>query len=467
MDKREFLPIFKDFQDSPIEAGTPEADLAIWNAATLLDANYNLDILSVIKLRGRDLNAALRSRVPDHFCLYPFTNFQLDPDGRARPCCKYKVGDATWQEYVPKLPEANIQELWEQPELTGLRAKFLRGEKPAGCKACWEEEAAGIPSMRLTRQSGGKQHPFATFFHHVPRQTPSTLDFKLSNLCNFKCRICTPFLSSQWIKEAKDLNIEDMGTHDSFTVNAKEKFSEDPNNKLILKTWAPNVKFLEFYGGEPLMQQEHDEILDIMHEYGNPLSMSLYYNTNSSICKEQFFKKWQLFGEVHINFSIDDIDQRFEYQRKNGKWKETVANVATYQLLSKKYNVNMHIKLYVTVSILNVFYLNEFFTAVQPWDVKITLNMVHYPHHYAIHILPKHVKDVIKEKLELITTGNLHQNSPSIQQIINFMYGAESNTELMKTFFEKTELHDTYRGESFSDTFPELYAILKGKKNEK
>ena len=458
MNKRKFIPINE----------ITESELRVWTIAKLLDMDYNLNLRDVINKYDSVENSEaeyteeLRKQIPDNFCLYPFTHFQLDPDGRARPCCKYKVGDADWQADVPKLPSVNIEQLWNQEEFKNLRADFLNNKKPAGCKACWNEEAAGIPSMRLTRENGGKQHPYATFFNHIPKVSPKTLDFKLSNLCNLKCRICTPFLSSQWIKEVKDLQIRDMGNLDSFTDNSKEKFLANPDNTLILKQWAPSIDFLEFYGGEPLMQQEHDRILDIMATHGNPSATSLYYNTNSSICKENFFELWKKFNQVIINFSIDDIGDRFEYQRKNAKWLETLANIAQYQQLSRQHGVNMEIRIYTTVGVLNVLYLKEFFDEIRKLGLKIVLNMVHYPHHYAITILPPNVKDIIKEKLEMIESSNmLHHTSPSIQNIINFMYGSEHSPDLLKMFFTKTNIHDEYRNESFAQTFPEMYELLK------
>jgi len=462
MDKKTFIPIFQNDDGK---------GSAVWFTSKLLDETYNLDLLSIItnspyygKAPGYEPNYTdtLRKQVPDNFCLYPFTHFQLDPDGRARPCCKYKVGDASWQADVPKLPNADIGELWDQPEFQNLRDQFLRNERPSGCKACWDEEAAGITSMRLTREQGGKEHPYATFFHHIPRLYPKTLDLKLSNLCNLKCRICTPFLSSQWIKEIKDLKITDMGSIESFTGNSKEKFSANPNNEEILKQWAPTIDFLEFYGGEPLMQQEHDKILKIMYDHGTPSSTGLYYNTNSSIFKESLFKIWQPFKEVIINFSIDDIGERFEYQRSNAKWNEALANIALYKEYSKKHSVNMKIRLYTTVGILNVLYLKEFFETVKQLDVEVTLNLVHYPHHYSIVNLPTPVKDVIRDKLKTIdTTGLLSTWSPGIDNIINFMYGNEYDPSLLTIFFKKTQMHDEYRKESFEATFPEMYMLIK------
>ena len=182
MDKKQFIPIY----DNDDGKGS-----FVWFTSKLLDETYNLDLLSIIKNSphygkepGDEPNytETLRKQVPDNLCLYPFTHFQLDPDGRARPCCKYKVGDPTWQQDVPKLPEVDIGDLWEQPEFQNLRDQFLRNERPSGCKACWDEEAAGIPSMRMTKEQGGKEHPYATFFHHIPRLYPKTLDLKLSNL---------------------------------------------------------------------------------------------------------------------------------------------------------------------------------------------------------------------------------------------------------------------------------------------
>jgi molybdenum cofactor biosynthesis enzyme MoaA len=462
MDKKNFIPIIENDDGKGSK---------VWYISKFLDENYGFDLISIIKqttptaerrVTGEEYTNIIRKQVPDNFCLYPFTHFQLDPDGRARPCCKYKVGDPTWQQDVPKLPDVDITELWEQQEFQDLRDKFLKNERPSWCKACWDEEGAGIKSMRLTKENGGKQHPHATFFHHIPNQYPATLDFKLSNLCNLKCRICTPFLSSQWIKEIKDLKIRDMGAVETFTKNSREKFIENPNNIEILKKWAPTVNHLEFYGGEPLMQQEHDSIIEIIYNHGNPSKTSLFYNTNSTIYKERLFEIWKPFQKVIINFSIDDIEQRFEYQRYNAKWSQTLEHIKLYQESAKKHNVNMELRIYVTVGILNVYYLKEFFEKFEVFGIPITLNLVHYPHHYAIINLPNAVKDKIKEKLLTIKNTNIiNSYSLKIENIINFMYNTDYKKELLNLFFTKTKQHDDYRKESFKDIFPEFYEILK------
>jgi hypothetical protein len=122
----------------------------------------------------------------------------------------------------------------------------------------------------------------------------------------------------------------------------------------------------------------------------------------------------------------------------------------------------MKLRLYVTIGILNVFYLKEFVETMKELGIELIFNMVHYPHHYSIVNLPTEVKDQIKEKLLAIDLTNLlSRESPGIENIINFMYGSEYNPQLLKLFFQKTKVHDDYRKESFKFTFPEFYSIIE------
>ena len=427
--------------------------------------------MSIIKILNKDYDlniesyryADLKKSVPTNFCLYPFIHLNIDPDGRGRPCCKYKVGDASWQQDVPKLSDVNIDDIWNQAELQELRSQFLKNEKPSGCKACWDEEEAGIPSMRKLYENGGHSHPEATFFSHIPRKSPKNLDLKLSNICNLKCRICTPFLSSQWIKEHKDLNISDANSLKIYTNNSKEKLSENIENFEILTEWARDINHLEFYGGEPLLQQEHDRVLDIIYQHGRPNITELFYNTNGTICEEKFFKIWKNFKEVTISLSVDDIGNRFEYQRKNAKWQEVKNNIDLFKTYKAQYGVNLHLQLYITVGIYNVFYLQEILEELKKFDLPVVFNMVHYPHHFSLVNLPNSVKPIIENVLQSIDTTSIRflDWSPTIDNLIRYMNDRNYDSIEFNKFWELTELHDTYRKESFKNTFPELYTLLK------
>ena len=85
------------------------------------------------------------------------------------------------------------------------------------------------------------------------------LDIRFSNLCNMKCRTCGSGYSSQW-------EIED----------AKEGFKfNDPKNEVDvsriqqdLYDQIPNLQRAYFAGGEPLITEDHYELLEEMIRQG-------------------------------------------------------------------------------------------------------------------------------------------------------------------------------------------------------
>jgi MoaA/NifB/PqqE/SkfB family radical SAM enzyme len=400
--------------------------------------------------------------IPDTFCMLPFARLQIDPDGRAKPCCKYKNGvapDLTDDNY---LPNKNLEELWHQSEFEQLREQFMRGEKPEGCKQCWSEEAAGIKSLRQIVENGGKRNARYNMFVKLPSQSPDHLDLKLSNLCNLKCRICTPFLSSQWIKEHKDLGLADTNVIKMYTANSKEKLFENPYNEDLLKQWAPRMTDVEFYGGEPLLQQEHSRVLEIVTTYGDKKQLRFFYNSNSTQFNPEFFKYWEGCEFVTINFSVDDIFKRFEYQRKNAVYTEIFQNLQLFIQHANAHNLNYEFNIYCTVGILNVLYLPEFFKEAEKFNLQVWLNLLHWPDHFSIKNLPIDVKKIIKEKLETINSSvKLNKDSISISNIIDFMMMNENDEKYINEFYKNIRLHDNYRKESFELIFPEMHELLK------
>jgi MoaA/NifB/PqqE/SkfB family radical SAM enzyme len=430
-----------------------------------IDEKYNWGISK--KLVGKSRPGELTDNdivdnIPDNFCVLPFSRLQIDPDGRAKPCCKYKNGVPPDLNDYTKLPNKNLDELWNQDEFVTLRDQFMKNERPEGCKVCWEEEASGMKSLRQVVQNGGKINPRYNLFVKVPSQSPDHLDLKLSNLCNLKCRICTPFLSSQWIKEHKDLNLADENVIKIYTDNSREKLFEDTYNEEILKQWAPNITDIEFYGGEPLMQQEHSKVLELITTHGTPERLRLFYNSNTTLFNAKFFEYWKKYSFVTINFSVDDIGDRFEYQRKNAVYAEVFKNLNLFVEHAEQHELKYEFNIYNTVGMLNVLYLPEFLKEAEKFNLQVWLNLVHYPDHFNIKNLPKEVKEIIKQKLETIDYSNIKFNNDSIsvKDIINFMMMNEADPSMIKKFYEVVRLHDGYRKESFEHTFLELHELL-------
>ena len=191
--------------------------------------------------------------------------------------------------------------------------------------------------------------------------------------------------------------------------------------------------------------------------------MRLFYNSNSTQFKEEFFEYWKQCDRVTINFSVDDIGKRFEYQRKNAIYSNVFKILALFKEHAIKHNVKHEFNIYCTVGILNVWYLPEFLKEFEKLELPIWLNLVHYPDHFNIKNLPKPVKEKIKQKYSTIDYSNLkfNKDSMSVQDVVNFMLLNNDDYTQLEKFYDVVSLHDTYRNESFDETFSEMSTLLK------
>jgi cytochrome c peroxidase len=82
----------------------------------------------------------------EKFCPYLDHALMLAPYGEVRPCCRFDTniydGQFLWD------GKDSILEFTASGPLSQIREQANKGEKVAGCWRCYEEENAGIPSMR-------------------------------------------------------------------------------------------------------------------------------------------------------------------------------------------------------------------------------------------------------------------------------------------------------------------------------
>jgi len=398
-------------------------------------------------------------------CLFPFSNLTVNPNGTVSPCCKYNVKQGSPNISEDTLYDKNIHELFFQPAMESIRDQFRNGKEPVGCQLCWDEEDSGITSMRQHRFNISKHHQRAVPKFHNRLNDPKlvSLDFKFSSLCNLKCRICGPYCSSNWLKEALDTGLYHEHTIKIFSSYADRKFVNNEKNFEVFKEAIPNLHLIEFYGGEPLMQPEHGKIMEILNNYPGieDIQMDLYYNTNGTIYDELAVETWKKMGVVELNFSIDDIADKFEYQRYPAKWDEVLDNITKYKTNCSD---NVSIQLYVTINVHNIFYLDEYlkFNSTN-LKSRIRFNLLHWPEKMAIKHLPQNIKEIIKTKLESLdetSKSYVESNFFSLESLIHFMMDNTGNPEYIKEFIASTDKHDDYRKQSFENTFPEYWNLL-------
>jgi sulfatase maturation enzyme AslB (radical SAM superfamily) len=331
-------------------------------------------------------------------CLFPFSNIVLNPSGSVSPCCKYNLNKVDTDIDVETLHDKTIKELFYQPAMEKIRNDFLNGVEPEACKACWDEESAGITSLRQHRDNVAKWHVAKRNSYPIRYQDPKiiTMDLKFSSLCNLKCRICGPYCSSNWLKESQDTGEFHEHTIKIFGKYAERKFVKHEVNFDIFKELIPDLHIIEFYGGEPLMQPEHARIMEMLANYPDikKLGIELFYNTNGTIYDESVSTVWDNMALVEFNISLDDIGPRFEYQRHPAKWTEVIDNIKKYQINAKP---NVSISLYCTVSMYNIFYIDELIKYnADNLKLNLKFNLLHWPDKMSIKNLPNNIKHIIK-----------------------------------------------------------------------
>jgi organic radical activating enzyme len=302
-----------------------------------------------------------------------------------------------------------------------LRQDFLNKKEPNACRKCWREERAGRTSKRM--------HTLDRLKHMLPDQSWTAdakplifLDLKLGNICNLKCRICGSWSSSQFaVEELSSLSPnEDRKSNHHYQMLKQGAWPrENPTFWNEVDQVVDQIRYIEFTGGEPFMIQEHFDMLQKLVDRGIAGNIEIHYNTNGTQYPEDADAIWQHFKLVEIAFSIDDVGERFEYQRTNAVWKEVCRNIGWFRTLREHYS-NIRLQVCSTVNVFNVLYLEELSQWIdqQAFDF-VYWNMMHEAYYFSISTLPANVKSAIATQLQQTNVNDTTQQEFS--KIIDFM----------------------------------------------
>jgi radical SAM protein with 4Fe4S-binding SPASM domain len=396
------------------------------------------------------------------FCIYPWIHLHAYPTGEAHPCChsemRYSIGNTH---------KNTLKEIWNSPEQRQLRVNMLNEMENPACQRCYEQEQAGFLSGR---RSANKHHG-----HHIGRvemtKSDGTLDhfgmtywdIRFSNLCNLSCRSCGHIFSSSWYQDQIELAGPTWALNNS-ALNIAGRDKNDMWNQLM-----PHLDYVEqiyFAGGEPLMMEEHYNILDELERRGR-FDVRLVYNTNFTQTKlkdREVFDYWRRFKSVAVGASLDGAGPYAEYIRRGTRWAQVERN--REEMLRVCPEVDFYIS--PTLSILNAWHLPDFHRDwvekgfIKPQDLNV--NVLQDPAYLRIDIATAEYKQKLNDKYQehikwLKPQDQLKRATVGFESAVNFLM-ATDNTALISKFWEKTNQLDQIRKENLLDVVPEL-SILK------
>jgi MoaA/NifB/PqqE/SkfB family radical SAM enzyme len=392
------------------------------------------------------------------FCVLPWVSLEASPIGTVRPCCLAddEILDDEGNKF--ELATADFAAIQNSRHMQELRGQFLAGQKPQTCRKCWNEERGGRTSKRM--------HTLDRLKHVLGEQTWTKdakplmfLDLKLGNICNLKCRICGSWSSSQFAAEeiAWTPREEQKKTYAYQMLRAGAWPRDNTQFWNQIDSVLDDIRYIEFTGGEPFMIQEHFDMLQGMIDRGIAHQVEIHYNTNGTHYLEAAPEIWRHFKTVEIAISIDDIGQRFEYQRTNAVWSEVEENVARFHALRNK-NPNIQLQCCSTVNVFNVRYIDRLahWIASQQFDF-VYWNIMHDAWYFSIATLPDEVKQDIDNYLS--TAKIPEQFRQDFQGIRDFMNNGASTDGFMLRM--KIADLDRKRNQDFAQVSPEMAELIE------
>ncbi len=393
------------------------------------------------------------SKFPKYFCPMAWNGLFIGASQEYRPCCKFSRSllDASGP---LTFPSTQPDETWDTHNRVMLQKQILNNEKPKECIACWREEAGGRLSLRkAVIQCMTEVDNFEDFLEH--EKTNKSLFVTLGNKCNLKCRICGPHSSSLWEKE--------MSEHEKIPFEqSKQKNARVASLVESLKHTAHKANYIELVGGETFLSKDFFSFIDYLNDEGLSKNLELKCVSNGTIFPENRLHHFEKFKRFVICLSIDDIYERFNYQRYPANWENVQENLFKFSNWVNS-QPNLTLEIICTISIFNIYHICETLIWFQDQNFNPYFNLVHYPNHFSVIYLDKNTKKKILRKLLLdIDKYGEKLNAISRSKMYKLLsllkvHGDSEQTNALKTEIQKI---DKYREQSFRSIYPEYSKII-------
>lgn len=358
-----------------------------------------------------------------YFCTAPWTHTYVSPQGERRLCCASREEASFQKQYIDagedndsKFNPNTLDEHWNSEYMKNIRKDILAGKKIPQCDVC---------NNQVLNLHTYKQYFTETLFPHKIQDIidntdetghttlqPVSYDYRISNLCNFKCRMCGEQLSSSWETEKREhklLNYEvdkwlQPDVRKRITTFQKEVLEEELQRAVDNKT----IEEIYWVGGEPLMWERHWTIMQQLVHTGQAKDITIRYNTNLSrvVYKNySFYPLLSQFKNINVCASIDGVGVVGEYIRTGLDYELWLDNFKRGLFLINHYGDDAMV-FDVTITTPGLYDLHNLIDTVLELDVKsyVKITFAFDPSVLMNPLcLPRHVLEpLVHKKLEYI-----------------------------------------------------------------
>jgi hypothetical protein len=276
---------------------------------------------------------------PEFLCMAPWTHTYLSPQTERRLCCASREPAQNFEQYIDtsagtgEYKPLTLEEHWNSEHVRRVRREMMQGNIPDECQVC---------NHKLLNTDVYRSYFYHLFRHKYDEiwestddtgyttMKPVSWDYRISNLCNFKCRQCGDMLSSSWESEQKKHDMTDWNNPKNnwmrpvIKKQIQQFQTETVAQELYDAVEENRVEEIYWVGGEPLMFEEHWRVMQRIVELNQGGNVYARYNTNLSRVE---YKGVNLFKDILPNIrdwqicaSIDGTGAIGEYIRTGLKW---------------------------------------------------------------------------------------------------------------------------------------------------
>ena len=236
-------------------------------------------------------------RRPETLCMAPWTHTYLSPQTERRMCCASREPAQNFEQYIDTAAgtgvyrPVSLDQHWNSEHMRSVRLRMMRGEILPECAVCNDKLLnTDVYRSYFNRLFDHKYEECmrATDRHGFTQVRPVSWDYRFSNLCNFKCRMCGDMLSSSWESEQRQHDMIDWSNPKNAWMipDVRDTISQYQDSQIeaefALAVEQHRVEEIYWVGGEPLMYEQHWRYMKRIIELGDGPRLYARYNTNLS-----------------------------------------------------------------------------------------------------------------------------------------------------------------------------------------
>lgn len=259
------------------------------------------------------------------WCPLPFRHVFIEPRG-IKPCCSFT-----------ETHDMPVSQWITSQRLQQLQQNIINGDIDSGCQDCINNEQLAGTSTRLSALKDYENQYFqSTSIDYV--------DYRASNVCNFRCRSCEPYFSNGIAQDVRR-----SGFLQTIHQIPPEKVAIADDPAWIVDN-LDRIRRLMFTGGEPTIMPEVKKMIQAARDRKTETEIIII--TNGSFRDQYWLELAQEMNNVNFTVSIDAVGKIAEMIRHGSDWPVVESNIR--YLAQHGHSLNFS----TVISRLNLFHLS-------------------------------------------------------------------------------------------------------------